>query len=420
MEYFIGIFTNWVNIVFFILIGIFVYLDIRNNKLNIDKDYKASIVTIGIVGTFVGVVLGLKDFDSNDMDRSIPLLLDGLKTAFATSIAGMFSSLALFVFQKPKELAKTELSALNNINLNIKELIELVKNQNNQVNNNTLLTNINTTIEKTNISIESLIKYSKDHLILTNEFSNNEKKQSELLENIIQGNENQTEIFNTLNESLSQGIEQINTNLDKAIEKLSKGATEEIIKALENVIKDFNHNLQEQFGDNFQQLNESTKNMIEWQHNYKDHIEKLEESFEKSNNLIEKSATSLEQINSNFQNIDVTFNGLSDIVKTVDHQIKDIEKHLSTLNQIGEKSKLYIDEIAKFSDTTKESLTNQTVILSNLIEKSSKLNSELESQMAKSLQELNGALTSLTRQFKDDYEFFLTKVSNLIKMENKL
>jgi methyl-accepting chemotaxis protein len=160
--------------------------------------------------------------------------------------------------------------------------------------------------------------------------------------------------------------------------------------------------------------------MIEWQHNYKDHIEKLEESFEKSNNLIEKSATSLEQINSNFQNIDVTFNGLSDIVKTVDHQIKDIEKHLSTLNQIGEKSKLYIDEIAKFSDTTKESLTNQTVILSNLIEKSSKLNSELESQMAKSLQELNGALTSLTRQFKDDYEFFLTKVSNLIKMENKL
>jgi translation initiation factor 2 alpha subunit (eIF-2alpha) len=51
--------------------------------------------------------------------------------------------------------------------------------------------------------------------------------------------------------------------------KLFLTATEEIIKALQDVIKDFNNNLTEQFGDNFKQLNEAVLKMIEWQSTYK-------------------------------------------------------------------------------------------------------------------------------------------------------
>lgn len=37
----------------------------------------------------MGIVIGLLHFDTTNIDKSIPLLLEGLKTAFITSIVGM-------------------------------------------------------------------------------------------------------------------------------------------------------------------------------------------------------------------------------------------------------------------------------------------------------------------------------------------
>lgn len=53
------------------------------------------ISTLGVLGTFFGITKGLTSFDPNDLNTSIPALLDGLKTAFYTSLAGMFGSLIL-------------------------------------------------------------------------------------------------------------------------------------------------------------------------------------------------------------------------------------------------------------------------------------------------------------------------------------
>jgi hypothetical protein len=39
--------------------------------------------------------MGLMNFDPNDLDASIPLLLSGLKTAFFTSLTGMVGSIIL-------------------------------------------------------------------------------------------------------------------------------------------------------------------------------------------------------------------------------------------------------------------------------------------------------------------------------------
>ena len=53
------------------------------------------ISTLGVIGTFLGITLGLLNFDTNDLDKSIPLLLESLKTAFFTSLAGMVGSIIL-------------------------------------------------------------------------------------------------------------------------------------------------------------------------------------------------------------------------------------------------------------------------------------------------------------------------------------
>lgn len=55
----------------------------------------SAISTLGVLGTFLGITFGLLLFDSNNLTQSIPELLDGLKTAFFTSIAGMVGSLIL-------------------------------------------------------------------------------------------------------------------------------------------------------------------------------------------------------------------------------------------------------------------------------------------------------------------------------------
>ena len=47
------------------------------------------LTSLGIFGTFVGIAWGLFGFDANDIEGSIPTLLDGIKTAFWSSIAGL-------------------------------------------------------------------------------------------------------------------------------------------------------------------------------------------------------------------------------------------------------------------------------------------------------------------------------------------
>lgn len=59
--------------------------------------------TSGILLTFYGIWVGLAGFDVNDIEKSIPLLLEGLKTSFGSSIVGLTCSMLinlLFVKQE--------------------------------------------------------------------------------------------------------------------------------------------------------------------------------------------------------------------------------------------------------------------------------------------------------------------------------
>ena len=59
-------------------------------------DYFPTIVsTLGVLFTFAGITIGLVHFNPNNLNASIPLLLQGLKTAFFTSLLGMFGSIIL-------------------------------------------------------------------------------------------------------------------------------------------------------------------------------------------------------------------------------------------------------------------------------------------------------------------------------------
>jgi hypothetical protein len=53
------------------------------------------LTTTGIFATFFGIALGLADFDTTNIQASVPALLAGLKTAFWASVAGVGGALTI-------------------------------------------------------------------------------------------------------------------------------------------------------------------------------------------------------------------------------------------------------------------------------------------------------------------------------------
>jgi hypothetical protein len=78
--------------------------------------------TIGILGTFIGIAYGLWYFDVNNIEGSIPKLLQGLKTAFGASIFGV---LLLIIFSKITALVQRR-NELGRVSDEVKALNKLV------------------------------------------------------------------------------------------------------------------------------------------------------------------------------------------------------------------------------------------------------------------------------------------------------
>lgn len=84
--------NNTVSVISSLIIFLFPYLGKHWFNRNI---LASTVITLGLLGTFAGIFWGLLDFNVNAIESSLPQLLEGLKTAFLTSIAGMISSLIL-------------------------------------------------------------------------------------------------------------------------------------------------------------------------------------------------------------------------------------------------------------------------------------------------------------------------------------
>lgn len=83
-----------INLVFVVIIFILGAIDQITKK-----DLKSQIVSVGVLGTFVGIFIGLQGFNPLDIINSVNEILVGLKTAFFTSIVGMSVATVLSIVQ---------------------------------------------------------------------------------------------------------------------------------------------------------------------------------------------------------------------------------------------------------------------------------------------------------------------------------
>lgn len=365
-------------------------------------DLKSVIISIGVLGTFVGIVLGLWEFDTNNIDESVPKLLEGLKLAFATSIAGMLISIILSTMQKNKIIGgNDELSVLGEINNKLSLLTNLE-----QINEsfNGLRLEIRDEQKQTRTHIESGFTMSIKTLTSIDTKLDTLATTDTINKFRVDVHEEQLKSRNFLEEQ----FEKTNHALQQAIDVLSKGATEEIIKALENVISDFNKNLVDQFGDNFKKLNKAVINLLEWQKQYKEVIEKDYNLLIEVRTSLDNTSSTLEKISARNEETTAVYTQLKTLIETYDTQLNSLNKQLETYSNMGAEAAKAFESLSTGFEKVQSGMGAQSETIATLTK-------EISTKLPESLGQLESTLVGLTTQFGKDYKTFLDNYKSLVK-----
>ncbi len=263
----------------------------------------ALLASLGILGTFVGIVVGLLDFDPGQLDESIEGLLEGLKTAFISSIAGIFASVVfrgfeVFLPSKTIEEADTEVGPKDifTVLTQQKELLETTRDA---------------------IAGQEESSLAGQLKLLRTDMADRRREDTQVRKRF------QTELW-----------EQLHT----FSEMLSKSATEQVIQALKEVIVDFNQNLTEQFGDNFKKLDDSVRRLVEWQEGYRRQLEQLHKLYDDSVRQITAIEGSVRIIAQRTQVIPDTLEALTEIVRMAGREIEELERHLAAFAELRDRA----------------------------------------------------------------------------------
>ena len=306
----------------------------------------ALLTSLGIFGTFTGIVIGLLAFDPGNIDGSIEGLLEGLKTAFLTSLLGIILSIIFKIIQTIGIFSPSDKNSGANL-ATPEDILEAIKQQGS--------------------AIDSLIR------AIGSDSNNSILRQLKLLHDDINNNQNKalkiqqesTETLNSINgqltaqsESFSHFSDTLWIKMQDFADMLSKSATETVIEALKQVITDFNNNLTEQFGENFKQLNQSVKALLIWQENYKQQIEQMTEHYQQGVNAISATEASVLAISNEAKVIPQTMTDLKQVMEVNQHQLSELENHLEAFKDMRDKAVEAVPEIRKQIDETVNTLVD--------------------------------------------------------------
>jgi len=371
------------------------------------------LTSIGIFGTFLGVALGLWSFDTTDIHGSVPKLMDGLKTAFWSSIAGLLGALTIklrstFSQAGRRTATQTRAASIDDLDASLKLLADQFNNQRED-------------------SMQSLLK--RQH------------------------------------EDNQNGVRQIVYVLEHYEERMADANAKALVEAIEAVMQDFNARINEQYGDNFKRLNESVGKMLDWQNNYRaqlqqliDEQERTASSMKEASNAFEymvKHANAFNGVSESLQdllsgmeaqraNLEDQLGGLATVVNNAADGLPKLEERIAALTtgiaqQVHEQQRWTVEHITnaqegiqqQMSDVMEKSgaqlieqqqLTHQQ--LSRIAEKVERqvavLDDSMEEELNKALQSFGMQLTALSEKFVSDYSPLTQKLKDVVKLAEEI
>ena len=376
--------------------GFFLYQLIKTKTLH--PAAGGLLITIGICFTFYGISIGLANFNPDEIDESLPELITGIKTAFLVSVLGVLFSIILRITALVMDYFRKQ------------EVVDEV------------------------VGIEDLVALQKQ---------------------AVDAQKAQAQSLQLLTESNNKNFVQMSESFDNFARTMAENNSKAFIQALQDVIKDFNNKITEQFGDNFKQLNMAVGALLEWQKNYKEYVERSEKNLNALYIKIDKAMrdyTTLLEHTSKFadhanalktlldgalnqrENLEKNIQNLSTFLKSMQETIPNLIKNinlyqntsLQNIKQIQEHSqnleKHYIDVTSKLTqsiDTNINQLTQHfkentgkltdsiLKINDNLLKGSQAINSQikvLDDELENVLKHMGLNLASISGKFVDDYQ----------------
>lgn len=277
----------WLGVIVFAFLACFVLVVLykKSDKLVVNRriiEYFPSFIsTLGVLGTFWGITLGLMAFDTTDLDTSIPGLLDGLKTAFFTSLAGMIGSMILSAFISRKQDQKD--GGLSDINQAAIEITNAVKA-------------MSDTNAETMKSIQQQLKEQEsDRKAFYKSFGDTLQKMSDIQKDTVSAIDSIVLLQRSQEDTLSH-MRESGASIDLSILDLKKIATQQLVAVnslneFSNKINDSTHHLAEildvisNISGIQDELNSKVGKMQDVIHA---EVIQIEESMDKTNVLLER------------------------------------------------------------------------------------------------------------------------------------
>ncbi|MEH6585209.1 MAG: MotA/TolQ/ExbB proton channel family protein [Halioglobus sp.] len=385
----------------------------RSEKHSAFTNYAPTLLTsIGILGTFTGIISGLLDFNPDDIDNSIGPLLNGLKTAFITSLAGMllsivYKAIAVSGFMKKKDaeiISEDEVGA-----------VDIYKAMMLQVEG---IDALKKSISENDES--SLVGQVK---LLRSDVSDNQKITATHLELMALAVTNLNELSTKQHENFKQFEDRLWIKLQDFADMMSKSATEQVIEALKQVIVDFNNNLVEQFGENFKQLNEAVFRLLEWQENYKHQLEDMKHKYDLGVQAITQTESSIAHISEEAKVIPIAMNELKQVVEVNQHQITELDRHLGAFAEVRDKAVSAVPEIRdQIDQAVKGAKAANDVLATGMQESADRMGEMLlegSEQFKESVTQSNAAMIEASQttansseQIRDQFATTLEDINN--------
>ncbi len=406
------------------------------------------ISTLGVLGTFFGITMGLMAFDTTDLDKSIPGLLDGLKTAFFTSLAGMIGSMILSAFIGRKQDEKE--GGISDINQAAGTICQAVKQ----------MSDLNkSTIEKLASQMEEQEKDRKAFYSTMGSVMESVKKtQASISESLLSINKSQSAVESEMhsvvinqrsqNEVLFEATGSMINSIGR-LEENSTTQTSHLAATQKSIVEiaEFTHHIpdlvdlvegtvgtQEEINTQVQKL----KNILDGE------VLQIEESMNKTNQLLERKFDEFTELlkKSNTEALVEVIDLVEGMVGTqeeinaqvqklkniLDGEVLQIEESMDKTNQLLERKFDEFTELLKKSNTealvevmkkvTEEFQKQMNSLINKLIQENfDQLNRSVE-RLNQWQQENKEMISSLTQQYKQMATNFEATSDSLDKVKD--
>jgi hypothetical protein len=331
------------------------------------------LTTLGIFFCFVGIAWGLLDFDTSDVKSSVPHLLQGIRTSFWASVAGIGFALTIKLRQILFGDAGSATSAA------------------------------------TGAGIEDLLGELR-----------------EVTDAVAAG---QAAVVAELRQSRDEAnvrLDDLTSAFERYAAKVAESNSKALIQALQAVIRDFNAKINEQFGDNFKQLNLAVGRLVSWQAAHEIQLDALiEQETQTRNNMTEAAARYGELVDksgvfvqvaqqlgkvlvgveSQRTHLEASLGGFARIVETAAAGLPQIEARiLAMTEQIEAGVRANHAQLTATFRAASESLDahlRQATLDSK--QHVAVLDQALEEELRRAIESLGRQLTALSQKFVQDY-----------------